>query len=78
MANLAAQLRAPQKIVVLGKLFDLSASASIGVAGHRLGESSADFIARVDADMYRDKRRAPKGASEAELHDRGVLVPANR
>jgi diguanylate cyclase (GGDEF)-like protein len=55
-SGIAPQLGARQKIVVLGKVFEISASASVGVAGYRRGESMADFVARADADMYRDKK----------------------
>jgi diguanylate cyclase (GGDEF)-like protein len=58
VSHLDAQLRVPQKVVVLGKLYELTASAAIGVAKWLPGESAADFVARVDADMYRGKGSA--------------------
>lgn len=61
-AALDPLLRATQKIVVLGKLFEVSTSAAIGVTGHQAGESSQDFVARVDAEMYRDKKERVQGA----------------
>jgi len=60
-AALGPSLRATQKIVVLGKLFEVAASAAIGVTGHRAGESAQDFVARVDAEMYRDKKERAHG-----------------
>jgi diguanylate cyclase (GGDEF)-like protein len=56
------RLRVPQKIVVLGKIYEVRASASIGVTGLRENETAEDFVARVDAEMYRDKHSAPERA----------------
>ncbi|MDE3196132.1 MAG: GGDEF domain-containing protein [Acidobacteriota bacterium] len=50
-------LKTPQKIVVLGKIFEVAVSASVGTARLHENETSQDFIARVDAEMYRDKAR---------------------
>jgi diguanylate cyclase (GGDEF)-like protein len=56
VTSLDPLLRGRQKIVILGKLFEISTSAAIGVASHRSGESAHDFIARVDSEMYRVKK----------------------
>ena len=68
--SLNALLRAPMKIVVLGKLFEITASAAIGVTGLQVGESAQDFVARVDADMYRDKNERTRNSSS------GLMAPA--
>jgi len=51
------RLRIPQKIVVLGKIFEITATASIGVTELRTNETAEELIARVDAEMYQDKGR---------------------
>jgi len=61
-AALEPLLRATQKVVVLGKLYELAASAAIGITGHLAGESAQDFVARVDAEMYRDKKQRTEPA----------------
>lgn len=55
VAILDTQIRTPQKIVVMSKVFEVTVSASVGIATRREGESGADFISRVDADMYKRK-----------------------
>lgn len=59
---LKERLRVPQKVVVLGKIFEIVASASIGVTERRDGESTEDFIARVDTEMYHDKGKKTESA----------------
>ncbi len=53
------QMRIPEKIVVLGKTFEIIVSASMGIAAHRSGESLIDLVARADAEMYRLKYSKP-------------------
>jgi diguanylate cyclase (GGDEF)-like protein len=51
-----ARLRLSQKITGLGKMIEVVVGASIGVTQLRDHESEEDFIRRVDAAMYKDKR----------------------
>ena len=53
---LQARLRVPQKITGLGKMIEVVVGASVGVTQLRDNESAEDFIGRVDAAMYKDKR----------------------
>jgi diguanylate cyclase (GGDEF)-like protein len=53
---LQSRLRTPQKIAVPGRTIEAVVSASIGVAELRDDECADEFVARVDAEMYRDKR----------------------
>jgi len=65
--TLKEKLRVPQKIVVLGKIIEISTSASVGVTELREGETVEDFVARADAEMYRDKGREDGHAARPSL-----------
>ena len=65
--TLRERLRVPQKIVMLGKISEISTSASVGVTELRAGETLEDFVARADAAMYRDKGREDANATRPSL-----------
>jgi diguanylate cyclase (GGDEF)-like protein len=65
--TLKEKLRVPQKIVMLGKIIEIVTSASVGVTQLRQGETVEDFVARADAEMYRDKGREEGNATRPLL-----------
>jgi diguanylate cyclase (GGDEF)-like protein len=69
--TLKEKLRVPQKIVMLGKIIEIATSASVGVTELREGETVEDFVARADAEMYRDKG-GEDGTSARPMVARGM------
>jgi diguanylate cyclase (GGDEF)-like protein len=61
-SRIEAQLRNAEKVVVMGKVFEISASASIGIASCQPGENHMDLIARADAEMYKTKCSKPSSS----------------
>jgi len=55
--DLRQKLRSRYRMVLIGKIFEIDISASVGTAQARCGESIEDLLARADTEMYQDKRQ---------------------
>jgi len=74
--NLREKLRSRYRIVLLGKIFEVDISASVGAARARCGESVEDLLARADTEMYQDKRTT-KDSLETVGAELTTCYPAN-
>jgi len=62
--DLRQKLRSRYRVVLLGKIFEIDISASVGTAQARCGESVEDLMARADGEMYQDKRKAKSSTED--------------